>query len=261
MASSPRKAPLKPALVRQAYSWLLRALTPAYLARLWWRGRREPGYRLAWRERLGFGHAEPEPGLLWIHAVSLGETRAAAALVAALRRARPGLRLLLTHGTATGREAGAGLLREGDLQAWLPYDTPGAVRRFLGLHRPAVGVLLETEVWPNLLHEARRQGVPMLLANARLSERSLARGRRFDRLMRPAVASLSAVLAQTGDDARRLRAAGAGEVVVCGNLKYDVTPDAALLARGRAWRAGLHRPVVMAASTREGEALNQNFSV
>ena len=116
------------------------------------------------------------PGALWIHAVSLGETRAAAPLVAALRAARPGLRLLLTHGTATGRAAGTELLRDGDLQAWLPWDTPGGVRRFLAHFAPAAGVLMETEVWPNLLAAAKARGVPVVLANARLSERSRRRG-------------------------------------------------------------------------------------
>lgn len=253
MASSDHTVRAKAALARGGYSLLLRALTPAYLCRLWWRGRREPGYRMAWRERLGHGAGAARPGRLWIHAVSLGETRAAAALIDALRRARPGVRLLLTHGTATGREAGARLLREGDLQAWLPYDTPGAAARFLDHHRPVAGVLLETEVWPNLLREARRRGVPMVLANARLSERSLAKAQRMAVLMRPAVASLSSVLAQTEDDARRLRTAGADAVAVFGNLKFDMTPDSHAVARGLAWRRHLTRPVVMAASTREGE--------
>ena len=122
---------LKPALARAGYSWLLRVLAPAYFARLWWRGSREPLYRAAWNERLGLYDGSAEPGRVWIHAVSLGETRAARTLVDELRRQVPGVRLLLTHGTATGREAGAALLRPGDAQAWLPYDTPGGVRRFL----------------------------------------------------------------------------------------------------------------------------------
>lgn len=244
---------MRPALARAAYSALLRLLTPAYLARLWWRGRQEPGYREHLRERLGWAAHPAAPGALWLHAVSLGETRAAAALVAALRQARPGLRLLLTHGTATGREAGLALLREGDRQAWLPYDTPGAVRRFLRLHRPAVGVLMETEIWPNLQHEAARAGVPMVLANARLSERSARKAERLAVLMRPAAQALTLALAQGEADARRLRAAGAPAVVVCGNLKYDLQPDPAQLSRGAAWRQALGRPVVVAANTREGE--------
>jgi 3-deoxy-D-manno-octulosonic-acid transferase len=244
---------MKPALARAAYTSLLHLATPLYLARLWWRGRREAGYREAIPERLGHGRTVVHPAGLWIHAVSLGETRAAAALLEALRDAQPGLRLLLTHGTATGRTAGAALLRPGDHQAWLPYDTPAAVRRFLRRHRPAIGVLMETEVWPNLLREARRAGVPMVLANARLSERSAARGRRLAPLLEPAAQSLSLALAQSEADAHRLKAAGVARVEVCGNLKYDLRPDEAQLARGRQWRAAARRPAVVAASTRDGE--------
>ena len=241
------------ALARAGYSLLLRLLTPAYLARLWWRGAREPLYRSAWHERLGYFRGVALPGRLWVHAVSLGETRAAAPLIDALRHSRPGLKLLLTHGTATGREAGRALLQDGDVQAWLPYDTPGAVRRFLRRHRPAVGVLMETEVWPNLLIAARESGVPMVLANARLSEKSLAKGRRVQALLRPTLGALTATLAQTEADARRLRLSGVPAVQVSGNLKFDMTPNPGLLARGQAWREALARPVVLAAVTREGE--------
>ncbi len=241
------------ALARAGYSLLLRLLTPAYLARLWWRGAREPLYRSAWHERLGYFRGVALPGRLWVHAVSLGETRAAAPLIDALRHSRPGLKLLLTHGTATGREAGRALLQDGDVQAWLPYDTPGAVRRFLRRHRPAVGVLMETEVWPNLLIAARESGVPMVLANARLSEKSLAKGRRVQALLRPTLGALTATLAQTEADARRLRLSGVPAVQVSGNLKFDMTPNPGLLSRGQAWREALARPVVLAAVTREGE--------
>jgi 3-deoxy-D-manno-octulosonic-acid transferase len=242
---------------RALYSAALIALTPAYLARLWWRGAREPGYRARLAERLGFFARAATPPraapLLWLHAVSLGETRAAAPLVAALRARWPQAALLITSSTATGAEAARALLRDGDVQAWLPYDTPGAVRRFLAHWRPAVGVLMETEVWPNLAHHARAAGVPLVLANARLSARSARRGERLGALMRPALAAITRVLAQTEDDAQRLRALGAQAVQVCGNLKFDVSPAPALLARGAAWRAALARAVVLAASTREGE--------
>jgi len=244
---------MKKALARAAYSSLLRLATPLYLARLWWRGRREPGYRQAIAERLGHGVGRATPAALWVHAVSLGETRAASALIDALRVQQPQMRLLLTHGTATGRAAGAALIKPGDHQAWLPFDTPGAVRRFLRRHRPAIGVLMETEVWPNLLHETRQAGVPMVLANARLSERSAAKGRRLAALLHPAGQSLAMALAQSEADARRLRTLGVSRVEVCGNLKYDLKPDADQLALGRQWRARLQRPIVMAASTREGE--------
>ena len=244
---------MKHTLARASYSWLLRALAPAYFARLWWRGAREPLYRAAWNERLGLFDGAADAGRVWIHAVSLGETRAAKTLVDALRRQVPGVRLLLTHGTATGREAGRALLQPGDAQAWLPYDTPGAVRRFLQRHRPAVGVLMETEIWPNLLLATHEAGVPMVLANARLSEKSMAKGRRLRPLLQPALSGLTRTLAQTEADARRLRESGVAAVDVAGNLKFDLDPDPALLARGRSWRQAVGRPVVLMASSREGE--------
>jgi len=225
-----------------------------YLLRVLWRGRAEPLYATAIDERTGHYRDAAPPGALWIHAVSLGETRAAAPLVAALRQARPGLRLLLTHGTATGRAAGKELLRAGDLQAWLPWDTPGGVRRFLDHFAPVGGVLMETEIWPNLLAAAKASGLPMILANGRLSERSRRRGAKVDALLRPAFESLAAALAQTEADAARLLDAGVAEVVVAGNLKFDLAPEPALIERGRAWKESLGlRPVVLAAVTREGE--------
>ena len=239
--------------MRTLYSALLWLAQPLYLLRLWWRGRAEPGYREAMAERLGHYRDAPSSGWLWVHAVSLGETRAAAALIAALRERRPGVRLLLTHSTATGREAGRELLRDGDRQTWLPFDTRGAVRRFVAHFQPAVGVLMETEIWPNLLPEAAARGVPLVLANARLSQKSQRQGERYASLIGPAVRALELALAQTEADAQRLRDSGVPEVRVCGNLKYDMTPDAALVARGQAWRAALGRPVLLFAVSREGE--------
>ena len=235
------------------YSALLRLLMPVYLLRLWWRGHAEPLYRHTLGERLGIYNSEPSKDWVWVHAVSLGETLAAAALVRALRSRLPDAKLLLTHSTATGRHAGRSLLQAGDRQVWLPYDAPGSVQRFLRQFRPAVGVLIETETWPNLLLAARTAKVPMVLANARLSDHSRKLGRRLDALLRPAIESMALVLAQTEGDARRLRDSGAQRVEVCGNLKFDITPDAALLAQGRQWRDAVARPVVLATSTREGE--------
>lgn len=242
-------------LARAGYTALMRVLMPLLPLRLWWRSRKEPLYRQALGERFGRYATAPSQGWVWVHAVSLGETRAAAPLIRALRERFAGMRLLVTHGTATGREAGQALLRDGDRQAWLPWDTPGAVRRFLVHHRPLIGVVMETEVWPNLLFGARQQGVPIVLANARLSEKSLRQSLRLDALMRPAAVCFRTVLAQTDGDARRLRDAGAAGVQVCGNLKFDMTPDPALRERGQRWREALDRPIVLAASTREGEEL------
>lgn len=235
------------------WGWAMRLATPLLLARWWWRGRQEPGYRQAMAERLGRYAGPPSEGWLWLHAVSLGETRAAAPLVQALRAQAPGLRLLLTHTTATGREAGRELLREGDDQTWLPLDTPGAVRRFFRHWQPALGVLMETEVWPSLQAAAQAAGVPILLANARLSERSLRRGQALAGLLRPAAQRVQQALAQTEADAERLRRMGVGAVCTVGNLKFDLSPDPDLLAKGQAWRRNLRLPVLLLAVSREGE--------
>lgn len=244
------------ALLRWLYSQTLRLLTPAYLARLWWKGRKEPVYRKRLGERLGRYPAKPRRGrggVVWIHAVSLGETRAAGPLIKALRRELPEMRLLLTCSTATGVQAGLELLEHDDDQAWFPYDTPGAVRRFLKRYRPAVGVIMETEVWPNLMARAQTLQIPMVLANARLSVKSQRKGRRFARLLVPALNAFTRVLAQTARDAQRFRELGARAVEVCGNTKFDLTPPPKLLVRGHEWRARINRPVVLMASSREGE--------
>ncbi|MDB5859472.1 MAG: putative transferase, Glycosyltransferase Family 30 [Ramlibacter sp.] len=240
-------------MIHPLYSLVLLGAQPLLRRKLRRRGVAEPGYLEHVDERFGRFEGTTEPGRLWIHAVSLGETRAAAILVDALRKAQPGLRILLTHGTATGRAEGVRLLREGDAQAWFPWDTPKAVKAFLDHFRPAAGVLMETEVWPNVIALCRERGVPLALANARLSEKSLKQARRLPRLSRPTYAALGAVWAQTEDDARRLAQAGATVQGVFGNLKFDATPAPEQLARGRAWRAAQPRPVVMFASSREGE--------
>ncbi|MCC6194992.1 MAG: 3-deoxy-D-manno-octulosonic acid transferase, partial [Burkholderiales bacterium] len=244
-------------LMRTAYRLVWWLALPWLPLRLWWRGRREPGYRTHVGERFG-RYASPPPTageLVWIHAVSLGETRAAAPLVAKLLREFPSATILLTHMTATGREAGAAYAGERVLQAWLPYDIPFAVRRFLAHWKPRTGLLMETEVWPNLTAQCAAAGIALYLVNARLSERSLAGYRRAASLTRPMFASLAGVAAQSAADAARLREAGARDVAITGNLKFDgVAPDA-MQVRGRELRArfGRQRPVWLAASTREGE--------
>ena len=240
-------------MIRPLYSLLVMGAQPFLRRKLRRRGVVEPGYLHAVGERFGQYATPAQPGAVWIHAVSLGETRAAAVLVDHLRKLQPGVRILLTHGTATGRAEGERLLRDGDLQAWLPWDTPRAVRRFLNHFQPSVGVLMETEVWPNLVAQCNARGLPLVLANARLSDKSLTQARRLSRLSRPAYASLAAVWAQTEGDAQRLAQAGATVKGVFGNVKFDAEPDPAQLAQGRAWRAGMQAPVVMFASSREGE--------
>jgi 3-deoxy-D-manno-octulosonic-acid transferase len=239
--------------VRALYTVLLRLALPFLLVRLWWRGRAEPGYRDAVTERFGIYRAARPERLLWIHAVSVGEARAAEPLVKALSSALPDHGILMTCTTAAGRETIRQLYGESLLSAYLPYDFPEAAQGFLEYFRPRLGILMETEVWPNLLEQCTRHKLPVMLANARLSEKSARGYRRWHALVQPAFASLAAVCAQSAADAERLREIGAPAVEVTGNLKFDIAPDAAQLAAGRAWRAALARPVILLASTREGE--------
>jgi 3-deoxy-D-manno-octulosonic-acid transferase len=188
------------------YALLLRLALPLYLARLWRRGAREPEYRRAWGERLGWYGARVAPGALWVHAVSLGETRAAALpWWMHCASASLGCACLLTHGTATGRQAGRALLRDGDLPGLAALRHAGCGAPLPAPLPARVGVLMETELWPALMREAERLGVPMVLANARFSERSARQGRRLAALLHPAARRLTLVLAQTADDGQRLR--------------------------------------------------------
>ena len=241
--------------MRGLYSLLWYAALPVAPLRLLWRGRREPGYREHVGERYGRYRGTVPPRILWVHAVSLGETRAAAPLVERLRRAYPDATLLLTHMTATGRATGRALFGDGVLQAWLPYDAPFAVRRFLAHFKPCAGLIMETELWPNLVALSREAGVPIYLVNARMSERSARLYAAFPALTRPMLAALSGVAAQTDADAARLAALGAPGAVVTGNMKFDVARDERRRGAGREFRArfGETRPVWVAASTRDGE--------
>ena len=239
--------------MKRAYTALLLLALPFVLARLWWRGRREPGYRRNVHERLGQYDSPKGEKLVWVHAVSVGEARAAAPLVQALKRALPDHVIHMTCTTAAGRETLRQVYGESVQASFLPYDFPRAVQSFLEYFRPRLGVLMETEVWPNLIAGCSANGVALVLANARMSEKSARGYRRWSRLTRPAFSSLSAVCAQSAADAARLQALGARRVQVSGNLKFDVTLDAAQIAAGRAWREALGRPVLLLASTREGE--------
>jgi len=239
--------------MRRLYTALLALALPLVLARLWWRGRREPGYREHVAERLGRYGIPRKEKLVWVHAVSVGEARAAAPLVHGLQGALPDHGVLMTCTTAAGRATLRQLYGESVLTSFLPYDFPGPVQGFLEHFRPRLGVIMETEVWPNLIGGCAANGVPLVLANARMSEKSARGYARLRGLTRPAFAGLAAVCAQSAGDAERLRALGAARVQVSGNLKFDATPNPQQLAAGRAWREALGRPVLLLASTREGE--------
>ncbi len=244
--------------MRALYTLLGYLVLPLLPLRLWWRGRREPGYREHIGERFGrYKDADraPRDPVLWVHAVSLGETRAAVPLVDRLRRAYPDATLLVTHMTATGRAAGRALFGDRAVQAWLPYDVPFAIRGFLARWKPRLLLIMETELWPNTIALARDRGVPVFLVNARMSKRSASGYARIASLSRPMMASLSGVAAQSEADAARIAALGAPTPAVTGNLKFDVDIADTAIALGRELRLrfGDARPVWLAASTREGE--------
>jgi 3-deoxy-D-manno-octulosonic-acid transferase len=244
--------------MRRLYSAAWWLALPVVLGRLWWRGRKEPGYRRHLSERLGF--YDDVPGarpVIWVHAVSVGETRAAEPLVEAFLQNYPDHTILLTHMTPTGRATGQALFGKHAprvMQSYLPYDTGWMVARFIRHFAPRLCVLMETEVWPNLVAQCVRHQVPIALVNARLSERSLKKAHRLSGLITEAAQGIACVAAQTEADAARLRQLGVRNVQVTGSIKFDVTPPAAALAKGAGLRAQIGpRPVLLCASTRDGE--------
>ena len=235
------------------YSLILYLLLPSALLRLGLRGMGNHGYWLRWGERVGFAPRLEGP-VIWVHAVSVGEVRAAGPLVAALQRDYPGHRVLVTTMTPTGSDTVRMLFGDRVAHCYVPYDLPTAVARFLNRTRPRLALVMETELWPNLFRVCRARGIPLVLANARLSEKSARGYARFAGLARATLANVSACGAQSADDATRLRALGAPRVEVTGSVKFDLRVPDDLAARARALRAGFGaRPVWVAASTREGE--------
>ena len=244
-------------MARFFYICLSYLIQPLVWLRLSWRARKQPEYLKNLGERYGLYAQRAPTRLLWLHVVSVGETRAAEPLIKALLDDYPEHALLLTHMTPTGRATGGELIgKYGDrlLQTYLPYDLPDACGRFLEHFKPQLGLLMETELWPNLIAAAKHRRVPLALVNARLSARSQRGYQRFSPLIAPALDALRAVAAQTPADGERLIAIGARRVSVFGNIKFDVTPSPAKLQLGAQWRQALGaRPVWLAASTREGE--------
>lgn len=243
-------------LMLRFYSVMWWLVLPLALCRLWWRGRKEPGYRAHIAERLGFYFQAPAAATIWLHAVSVGETRAAEPLIDTLLLAYPQHQILLTCMTATGRATGAALFGNNPRvqQAFLPYDTLSMTRRFIAHFKPTLCVLMETEVWPSLIASSAAAGVSVALVNARLSERSLRSAQRFERLLGQAASKITLVAAQTQADADRLQTMGARHVAVTGSMKFDIVPPPAMLVAGAALRTQMGaRQVLLCASTREGE--------
>lgn len=240
---------------RSLYTFMLWLLLPYILLRLLWRARKQPEYLRHIGERFGFYSAPSDRPVIWLHAVSVGETRATQNLITRLRTTYPDHQILLTHTTPTGRAAGEQMYGDSVLRVYLPYDYPFAVQQFLRHFKPRLGILMETEIWFNLIHACRATGTPLLLLNARLSEKSARGYARFAQLTRDALGGLAAVAAQTEDDAARLTGLGAKNVAVTGNLKFDIEPPLAMLELGKQLRGqfGAGRKVFLAASTRDGE--------
>lgn len=241
-------------MARLLYNLATLLMLPWAVLHLWLRSRRQPEYLQHIAERFAhYPQLTDERPLIWIHAVSVGETRAAETLITALKQRYPKHRILLTHMTPTGRATTSKTLDDCE-RRYLPYDTPRAVRRFLQHYRPQLGLIMETELWPNLIRAGARQQVPLLLVNARLSERSARGYARFGALTRTALHELVGIIAQTEADAQRLKALGAQAVEVCGNLKFDLQAPPALNVLAQHWRTSVGDcPVVLCASTREGE--------
>ena len=247
--------------MRLLYSLLWWLILPFALCRLWWRGRKEPGYRRHIAERFSFYPSSllSSKPRIWIHAVSVGETRAAEPLVHALLSAYPDHDMLLTHMTATGRDTGAalfGALHPRVTQSFLPYDTGWMMRRFLRRFTPRICILMETEIWPNLIAQCKAHGVPVALVNARMSARSLSRAKIAGSLMVDAARNITCVAAQTHADAERLQQYGATHVHVTGSVKFDVSPPDSVESFKTSFRTRIGaRPVFLCASTREGEEI------
>ncbi|HCK82045.1 MAG TPA: lipid IV(A) 3-deoxy-D-manno-octulosonic acid transferase [Candidatus Competibacter sp.] len=243
-------------LLRGLYTALLYMALPLALLRLYWRGLRDRDQRRRWGERLGFIPSLPTCGCLWVHAVSVGETRAALPLIRALRARYPETPLLVTTTTLTGSRQVREALGDRVHHAYAPYDLPGAVERFLQRSRPMLAVIMETELWPNLLRRCAAAGIPTLIANARLSERSARGYARIGHLTAAMLKDITLIAAQSEVDAGRFRSLGAPRVRVAGNLKYDLTLPDGLPEQGQTLRRDLFgegRPVWIAASTHTGE--------
>jgi 3-deoxy-D-manno-octulosonic-acid transferase len=250
----------RPRIWFAVYQLLWHLLLPLAFIRLAWRARHAFSYLHHIPERLGFGYSKPiTQRSIWIHAVSVGETRAAQPLIEAYLA--KGEFILLTHMTLNGRRTGKQLfsneIATGQIrQVYLPYDICWAVEHFLKTFKPKLGLFMETEAWPTVVFRCKEIGLPLFLVNARLSERSARRVNRFGKAGRALFQAFAGILAQTEFDAQRYRSLGVKNVQIVGNLKFDVPLDSALVEQGKVWQYELHssqRLMVCAASTRDGE--------
>ena len=248
---------LRHRLMRALYTFTMYLVTPVIIYRLAARGLRLRGYFRRWLERFGYFTPPPLQGAVWVHAVSVGEVNAASPLVDVLRQRFADRPMVVTTVTPTGSDRVRQLWGDSVFHVYLPYDLPAAVRRFLGRVKPAIAVIMETEIWPNLYFECDRLGIPIVLANARLSEKSLRGYGPARPLASEAVQRIRMVAAQSQADAERFRSLGVREaqLEIVGNLKFDLRLSEQIPQAARERRAhwGTQRPVWIAASTHEGE--------
>ncbi len=244
--------------VRYLYTAFFYLITPLIVLRLWWRGRLAPAYRQRWMERFGFFQQRPRTSqTIWVHAVSVGEVLAAIPMLKALQSNYPQITLVVTTMTPTGSERVRVAFGDSVFHVYAPYDLPCALGRFLQRVRPQLAIIMETELWPNTVHACHKRGIPVVVANARLSARSARGYQRFARLIKPMLAEITVVAAQHADDAARFQALGLDDqhCRVIGSIKFDITIDPALREAAARLRTdwGLARPVLLAASTHQGE--------
>jgi 3-deoxy-D-manno-octulosonic-acid transferase len=244
--------------MRHIYSFIFYLALPFILLRLYWKGRKSPQYRKRWWERLGFIKPLPTESAIWIHAVSLGEMVVAKPLILAIHTRYPTTPIVITNMTATGATM-AGQLRTGNITSfYVPYDLPDALKRFLKRARPQMLIIIETELWPNLIHYTAQEKIPILLANGRLSERSMLGYQRIKKIIAPLLSNINVIATQTQTEAERFIKLGATpeKVVALGSIKFDIPVPEKLVAEGRALRESWHaqtRPTLLAASTHPGE--------
>ncbi len=239
---------------RFIYSLLLYCALPLVPLKLQWRGIKQPAYRQHWSERFGYYNITASKPNIWLHCVSVGETRAAEPLIKALQLQYPNHQIVLTHGTPTGRDASEALFGNSVQRVYLPYDLPFAVNNFLTHFQPKIGLIMETELWFNMIAACKQKQIPLLLLNARMSKKSFNGYQKLGKLAREGLHNLSAIAAQTEEDAARLQGLGAQNISVTGNLKFDVKPPADAADKGLQLRKLLgKKPIFLAASTREGE--------
>jgi 3-deoxy-D-manno-octulosonic-acid transferase len=245
--------------LRYLYTLAMYLVTPFIMLRLLARGVRYRDYHRRWRERFGFPSAPAVSGSLWVHAVSVGEVNAAEPLIKALRDSYPNAPLVVTTVTPTGSERVRQLFGDSVVHVYLPYDLPFAVSRFLQRVRPRLAIIVETEIWPNLYFACRRRGIPLMIVNARLSERSLRGYKPMGGLVRSALSCVCLIAAQSRTDAARYHLLGAdpSTILVSGNMKFDmpVADDAVPAGEELRQQWGRLRPVWIAGSTHEGEEM------